>query len=208
MVHNPALVFGHRMQNAKSEEDSVLDVMRKFLCQISSSDESDVRRGSLESCDFVKERSSSIDSETTLDYEEKIFQDHMANQIERCLSDAKESYLRCQVLLLPRPLIFKVARDVVRSSQGEPCGFRGAFIKIYLETSPGLALQMLGTISTDLNVTPTFELSIVFKLDKEGWPPLKHIFVNRDKVLKLQPRYRLVKKKLYSSASPVIHEFN
>ncbi|XP_010896714.2 DNA damage-inducible transcript 4-like protein [Esox lucius] len=206
MVYTPALVFGHGLHiGTMSEEDSFIELMRKFLYQFTSSDKKDVRRGSLESCEFVKERSSSIDSETSLDYEERLFLQDMTRQIELCLSDAKETSLRCQMLLLPRSLTTKVARDVVRSSAGEPCGIRGAFIKVFLETTPGLQLQMLGTVSPDPTVTPTFELSIVFKLDKEGWPP---IFVTHKKVLKLQPQYRLVKKKLYSSASPVILEFS
>ncbi|XP_070993935.1 DNA damage-inducible transcript 4-like protein [Oncorhynchus clarkii lewisi] len=204
MVYTAALVLGHGML-IMSEEGSVVE--RKFLYQITSSDKKDTRRGSLESCEFIKERnSSSLDVEMTLDCEERILQQDMIRQIESCLSDAKESNLRCRVLLLPRPLTAKVARDVVRSSVGEPCGLRGAFIQVYLETKQGLQLQTLGIISPDPTVTPTFELSIVFKLDKDGWPPLKHIFVT-DKLLKLRPQYRLVKKKLYSSASPVIHEF-
>lgn len=128
----------------------------------------------------------------------------MTRQIERCLFDAKGSSLRCQVLLLPRQMTAKVARDVVRYSADEPCGLRGAFIKVCLETKEGL--HTLGTITPDASLTPTFELTVVFKLDTGGWPPLKHIFVT-DKVSRLRPEYRLVKKKLYSSASPVIYNF-
>ncbi|XP_029627536.1 DNA damage-inducible transcript 4-like protein [Salmo trutta] len=199
MVFTPALVFGHGML-IMSEEDS--EVERKFLYQITSSDKKDTRRGSL-----ANSSRKGLDFEMTLDCEERILQQDMIRQIESCLSEAKESNLRCRVLLLPHPLTAKVARDVVRSSVGEPCGLRGAFIQVYLETKQGLQLQTLGTISPDPTVTPTFELSVVFKLDKDGWPPLKHIFVT-DKLLKLRPQYRLVKKKLYSSASPVIHEFS
>ncbi|XP_038849529.1 DNA damage-inducible transcript 4-like protein [Salvelinus namaycush] len=205
MVYTPALVLGHGIPIV-SEEDNIVELMRKFLCQITSSDKKYVRRGSIESSEFIKAINSSLDSETALDCEERILQQDMTRQIVRCLSEAKESSLRCRILLLPRPLTANVALDVVRSSAGEPCGLRGAFIQVYLETQLGQQLQMLGTITPDPTVTPTFELSVVFKLDKDCWPPLKHIFVT-DKVLKLRPQYRLVKKKLYSSASPVIHEF-
>ncbi|CAB1337503.1 unnamed protein product [Coregonus sp. 'balchen'] len=204
MVYTPALVLGHGIPIA-SEEDNVVELMRKFIDQITSSDKKYVRRGNIESPEFIKEINSSMDSETTLDCE-RILQQDMTRQIVRCLSEAKESSLRCRILLLPCPLTAKVALDVVRSSAGEPCGLRGAFIQVYLETKPGQPLQTLGTITPDPTVTPTFELSVVFKLDKDCWPPLKHIFVT-DKVLKLRPQYRMVKKKLYSSASPVIHEF-
>uniref|UniRef100_A0A4W5LYV3 DNA damage-inducible transcript 4-like protein n=1 Tax=Hucho hucho TaxID=62062 RepID=A0A4W5LYV3_9TELE len=205
MVYTPALVLGHGIPIV-SEEDNVVELMRKFLCQITSSDKKYVRRGSIESSEFIKEINSSLDSEMSLDCEERILEQDMTRQIVRCLSEAKESSLQCRILLLPCLLTANVALDVVRSSVGEPCGLRGAFIQVYLETKQGQPLQTLGTITPDPTVTPTFELSVVFKLDKDCWPPLKHIFVI-DKVLKLRPQYRLVKKKLYSSASPVIHEF-
>ncbi|KAJ8014850.1 hypothetical protein DPEC_G00020060 [Dallia pectoralis] len=208
MVHTPALVFGpgRHIIRVMSKEDSLTELMKRFLGQFTASGKTDVRRGSLESREFVKERSSSsIDSETSLDYEEEVLLLDVTRQLELCLSNAKESSLHCKMLLLPRSLTAKVARDVVCSSAGEPCGLRGAFIRVFLETSPDLQLQMLGTISPDPTVTPTFELSIVFKLDKDGW---LSIFVSHNKILKLQPKYRLVKKKLYSSASPVILELS
>ena len=101
-----------------------------------------------------------------MEYEEALLQRNVSREIERCLSNAKASSLRCQVLLLPRPLTAKVARDVVRSSADEPCGLRGASISIYLESKD--ALLSLGTISPDPGVTPTFELSVVFKLDRKS----------------------------------------
>lgn len=126
--------------------------------------------------------------------------------MERCLTEAKATTLHCQLLLLPRHMTARVGQDVVRCSADEPCGLRGASIKVYVEGKDGL--KFLGSIFPDPNVTPTFELSVVFKADKDdGWPSLKHIF-DTNKVLKLRPEYRLVKRKLYSSASPVIHNFN
>lgn len=204
MVYTPVLVFGHGMP-VMSEEDSIVEMMRKFLYQMTFTDKS-ARRGSLESGeDFIKERNSpSLCFEPSLEYEDALLQRNVLREIERCLSNAKASTLRCQVLLLPRRLTAKVARDVVRSSADEPCGLRGASISVYLDRKEGLL--SLGTISPDPGVTPIFELSVVFKVDNDGWPPLKHIFVN-DKVLKLRPEYRLVKKKFYSSASPVICDY-
>lgn len=143
------------------------------------------------------------DFDAGLDAQEKRY---MTRQIERCLTEAKASTLHCQVLLLPRHMTTRVGQDVVRSSADEPCGLRGASIRVYVEDKEGL--QSVGSIYPDPSVTPTFELSVVFKADKnDGWPSLTHIF-DTNKVLKLRPEYRLVKRKLYSSASPVIHEFN
>lgn len=121
------------------------------------------------------------------------------------MTEAKASVLNCQVLLLPRHMIPRVTNDVLRSSVDEPCGLRGASIQLYVEGKDGL--KSAGSIFPDPSVTPTFELSVVFRLDKgDGWPPLRHFFDS--KVLKLRPEYRLVKRKLYSSASPVVHDFS
>ncbi|XP_071783291.1 DNA damage-inducible transcript 4-like protein [Centroberyx gerrardi] len=206
MVYTTALLFGHGMP-VLSEEESVVEMIGKYFFQLTSPGQktSSGRRGSVDSCDDMEKSSSRADLDTGLEYEERLLQQDMTRQIERCLSEAKASPLRCQVLLLPRHMSARVGRDVVRSSADEPCGLRGASIKVYLQSKDGL--KSLGSISPDPSVTPTFELSVVFKADDDGWPPLKHIFVT-DKVLKLRPEYRLVKRKLYSSASPVIHDFN
>lgn len=141
-----------------------------------------------------------------LEHAEQLLQLDVTRQMERCLSEAKASFLHCQALLLPRHMTARVGQDVVRSSNDEPCGLRGASIKVYVQRKDGL--KSVGSIFPDPSVTPTFELSVIFKADEEdGWPPLRHIF-DSSKVLKLRAEYRLVKRKLYSSASPVIHDFN
>lgn len=58
MVYTPALVLGHGIPIV-SEEDNIVELMRKFLCQITSSDKKYVRRGSIESSEFIKEVNSS-----------------------------------------------------------------------------------------------------------------------------------------------------
>lgn len=144
--------------------------------------------------------------EIALEQEEPLLQLYVTRQIEDCLAEAKVSFLHCQLLLLPRHMITKVGHDVMCASADEPCGLRGAAITLYVDCKDGL--KCVGSVFPDPSVTPTFELSVIFKSDKDAvWTPLLNIF-DRHKVLKLKPEYRLVKRKLYSSASPVIHEFN
>ncbi|XP_029918600.1 DNA damage-inducible transcript 4-like protein [Myripristis murdjan] len=206
MVYTTALLFGHGLP-VSSEDESVADMIGKYFSQLTAPAQkrSCARRGSVDSCDEMDKSLPSADLDSGLEYEERLLQQDLTRLIERCLSEAKASLLRCQVLLLPRQMSARVGRDVVRSSADEPCGLRGASIKVYLEGKDGL--KSLGSVSPDPSVTPTFELSVVFKADDDGWPPFKHIF-GTDKVLKLRPEYRLVKRKLYSSASPVIHDFH
>lgn len=147
---------------------------------------------------------SAVDVE--LEQEERLLQLYVTRQIEDCLTEAKASSLHCQLLLLPCHMTTRVGHDVMCSSADEPCGLRGAAITLYVECEDGL--KCVGSVFPDPIVTPTFELSVIFKSDKDAvWTHLFNIF-GRHKVLKLRPEYRLVKRKLYSSASPVIHEFN
>ncbi|XP_034546876.1 DNA damage-inducible transcript 4-like protein [Notolabrus celidotus] len=204
MVYTTALLFGHGVP-VMSEEESVMEMIGKYFSELTSPGRktSSARRGSVESCDETENNQPFTNLDAGLDYKEKKY---MTKQIERCLTEAKASTLHCQVLLLPRHMTTRVGKDVVHSSADEPCGLRGASIKVYVEDKDGL--RSVGSIHPDSSVTPTFELSVIFKADKnDGWPSLKHIF-DTNKVLKLRPEYRLVKRKLYSSASPVTHEFN
>ncbi|KAM9849777.1 DNA damage-inducible transcript 4-like protein [Aulostomus maculatus] len=208
MVYTPALPFGRRVLAPSSEEDSVMDMIGKYFFLLparnSPARDRSARRGSVESYDETDKPYLHLDA--GLEHKETLLQQEVTQQIERCLTEAKASTLHCQVLLLPRQMTARVYQDVVRSSADEPCGLRGASIRVYVEGRD--SLKPLGNICVDPSVTPTFELSVVFKVDKgDGWPPLKHIF-DSSKVMKLRPEYRLVKKKLYSSASPVIHEFS
>ncbi|XP_029297182.1 DNA damage-inducible transcript 4-like protein [Cottoperca gobio] len=210
MVYTAALPFGHPEVPVLLEEESVVEMITKYFLLLTSPGRktSAARRGSVESWD---ERDNSPVSTVSymdagLEHEERLLQQDVIRQMELCLTEAKASTLHCQMLLLPRHMTSRVGQDVVRSSAGEPCGLRGAFIKVYVEGKDGL--KSVGSFFLDSSVTPTFELSVIFKADKDdGWPPLKHIF-DTNKVLKLRPEYRLVKRKLYSSASPVIHDFN
>lgn len=145
------------------------------------------------------------DLDAGLEHEQRLFQQVVTQQMERRLTEAKASILNCQALLLPRHMTTRISQDVVRASADEPCGLRGASIKLYIDGKDGL--KYIGSIFPDSSVTPTFELSVVFKAESDGWPSFKNIF-DGNKVLKLRPEYRLVKRKLYSSASPVVHDFN
>ncbi|XP_070693043.1 DNA damage-inducible transcript 4-like protein [Pempheris klunzingeri] len=207
MVSTAALLFGHGAP-VQSVEESVVEMIGKYFSQRSSPElkPSSARRGSVDSWDERDNNSPFSTVDAGLEHEEQLLQQDVTQQIERCLTQAKAATLHCQVLLLPRQMTTRVGQDVVRSSADEPCGIWGASIKVYVEGKDGLTA--VGSILPDPSVTPTFELSVIFKADKDGgWPPLMHIF-NTSKVLKLRSEYRLVKRKLYSSASPVIHDFS
>lgn len=198
MVYSTALLFGN---GVLSEEEMI----GRYLFQRPAPGTSSARRGSVESCEESDNNSPFAELDAGQDPELRLLQQDVTRQMERCLTEAKASTLHCQALLLPRHMTTRVGVDVVRASADEPCGLRGASINIYVEREDGL--KPVGGFIPDPSVNSTFELSVIFKADKDGWPPLKHIF-DGSKELKLRPEYRLVKRKLYSSASPVIHDFN
>ncbi|XP_037316691.2 DNA damage-inducible transcript 4-like protein-like [Pungitius pungitius] len=207
MPDTSARLFGHTSA-ALSEERSVAAMIGRYFLQLTSPDRetSSARRGSVDSCDEKDSISLFANIDAGMEHEERLLQQDVTRRIERCLTEAKASPLHCQTLLLPRQMTARVGQDVVRSSSDEPCGLRGASIALYVDCKEGL--MSAGSIFLDPSVTPTFELSLIFKADRgDGWPPLRSIF-ETNKVMKLRPEYRLVKRKLYSSASPVIHDFD
>ncbi|XP_060771248.1 DNA damage-inducible transcript 4-like protein-like [Neoarius graeffei] len=200
MVYSQALVFGYGL-SAGSEEDNLAGGMwRKVLQHFRAAKEPS---GHLKKANS----SSSLESECSLeddDLEASIQQQQdLAVQLEKCLVMAKASVLQCSELLVPSRMSTRVARDVLRASEPEPCGLRGALIHVFAETQAGL--QKVGTVTPEHSLTPTFELSVVFRVDLHRWLPLKHL-LGSDGVLRLRPEYRLIKRKLYSSASPTVIE--
>ncbi|XP_013886912.1 DNA damage-inducible transcript 4-like protein [Austrofundulus limnaeus] len=203
MVYTAALPFGHGV-SVLSEEESVVEMIGRFLFQHKPREMSSARRGSVDSYDET-ENSPCPDWDSHLEEEQQLLHQALTQQMERCLTEAKTSSLHCQLLLLPRHMITRIGHHILRSAAQEPCGLRGASIKLYVDGKDGL--KSAGSILPDPSVTPTFELSVVFKVDNEGWLPLRHIF-DTSKALKLRAECRLVKRKLYSSASPVVHDYS
>ncbi|KAK3526265.1 hypothetical protein QTP70_021291 [Hemibagrus guttatus] len=201
MVYSQALVFGYGL-SAGSEEDNLAEMWRKVLQHFRAGKETAGRLKKASS-------SSSLESECSLEDDDleasiQLQQQDLAARIKKCLVIAKVSSLHCSELLVPAHMNTRIARDILRASEHEPCGLRGALIHLFTETQAGL--QKVGTVTPEHSLTPTFELSVVFQVDPQRWPQLKHL-LGSEKVLRLRPVYRLIKRKLYSSASPTVIEF-
>ncbi|XP_072292254.1 DNA damage-inducible transcript 4-like protein [Eucyclogobius newberryi] len=204
MVYTAALPFGHGVP-VLSDESGVVDMIEKcFFPRKMPESRRCARRGSVESYED-NDSNSMFGGDVTLE-EERRLQDGVARHLERCLTAAKSSALHCRALMLPRHMTARVARDVVRASADEPCGLRGALVRVYVQTLDD-GPKFLGAFSPDPHVTATFELSVWLEEAERGWPALQHIFTP-SRTVKLRAEYRLVKRKLYSSASPVVHRFS
>ncbi|XP_016398361.1 DNA damage-inducible transcript 4-like protein isoform X3 [Sinocyclocheilus rhinocerous] len=201
MVYTQALVFGNGL-SVRSEQEKLAEDL-SFLQHFRSD------RDKLKHCGRLMkaQSSSSLGSECSLEEEgedDACLQLDLSKRIEKCLYEAKGASLSCRELRLPLRMTTRVAGDILRSSTDEPCGIRGALIHMFME-SKGTLLK-LGTIIPDQSLTPTFEVSVVLQPDLGGWPPLKILF-GGGKVLSLRREYRLIKQKLYSSATPTVLEF-
>lgn len=139
----------------------------------------------------------------------------LALLLEGCLARAKASTLRCAQVLVPETLTQRVARDVLRLASGEPCGLRGCVldVRLEMEEQQQRRCERLERLVCDTSVVPTFELTLVFKQDGGGWPSLRDFLrigtcfpPGFRRALKLRPGFRLVKKKLYSSAAGTVVE--
>ncbi|KAL7858592.1 hypothetical protein AOLI_G00186940 [Acnodon oligacanthus] len=201
MVYSQALVFGYGMSAGPEEEEKLTEMLKRFF---------GLERGeNLGGRSALRKAasSSSLASECSWEEDEDdaaSIKHDLTRRIERCLVSAKAARLRCRELLLPAGMIARVAGDLLRASGDEPCGLRGAVIHLLVENKSGA--QMLGTVTAEQSLTPTFELSVVFKEDPDGWPPLRHL-LGTEGAVRLRAEYRLVKRKLYSSASPTVTEF-
>ncbi|XP_075999624.1 DNA damage-inducible transcript 4 protein [Genypterus blacodes] len=134
--------------------------------------------------------------------------------IARSLRDAKESdcALRCTKLLIPEKLLEHIGSELLHLAASEPCGLRGALIDLCVEQ--GAACESMGQISVDPYLVPTFQLTLVLRLESSGlWPKIQGLFSTKSpsapvvrQAIKLSTGFRVIKKKLYCSEELHIEE--
>ncbi|XP_063290126.1 DNA damage-inducible transcript 4 protein [Pelobates fuscus] len=129
--------------------------------------------------------------------------------IKRCLSKASISSLRCSRLLLPDDLIANLGQELLHLAFSEPCGLRGALIDLCVEH--GKTCHSVAQITADQAVVPTFQLTVLLRLDSRLWPRIQGLFSTKPvpgsgQSLKLSPGFKVLKKKLYSSEEYIIEE--
>ncbi|XP_034230325.1 protein charybde-like [Thrips palmi] len=124
----------------------------------------------------------------------------LARRLEDELRAAKSAQLACGEVLLPADLLPRVARDVVRMAENEPCGLRGCTLFINFETEQ--VCRRLGQVKCDPNTVSTFELFLTLKQDSSSWHSILPQFLKnltRGRTIMLSPGFTLEKKKLYRS---------
>ncbi|KAK6626633.1 hypothetical protein RUM43_003577 [Polyplax serrata] len=124
----------------------------------------------------------------------------LARRLEDELRAAKSAQLACGEVLLPSDLLPRIARDVIRMAENEPCGLRGCTLFISFEASD--VHRKISTIKCDPQTVSTFELYLTLKQDSSSWHSLLPQFLKnltRGGTIVISPGFTLEKKKLYRS---------
>lgn len=124
----------------------------------------------------------------------------LARRLESELRAAKSAQLACGEVLLPADLLPRIARDVLRMAENEPCGLRGCTLFINFENDQ--VCRRIGAIKCDPNTVSTFELYLTLKQDSSSWHSLLPQFLKnltRGGTIMISQGFVLEKKKLYRS---------
>ncbi|XP_074519750.1 DNA damage-inducible transcript 4 protein [Halichoeres trimaculatus] len=161
-------------------------------------------------------------SSDPIPYSEDLFYDPMeetilkevVDLIARSLREAKDSdcALRCTKLLIPEKLLEHIGQELLHLAASEPCGLRGALIDLCVEQ--GAVCESMGQLSVDPYLVPTFQLTLVLRLESSGlWPKIQGLFSTKSpstpvvrQAIKLSTGFRVIKKKLYCSEELLIEE--
>ncbi|XP_023125426.1 DNA damage-inducible transcript 4 protein [Amphiprion ocellaris] len=144
---------------------------------------------------------------------EEMILKEVVDLIARSLREAKDSdcALRCTKLLIPEKLLEHIGQELLHLAASEPCGLRGALIDLCVEQ--GAACESMGQLSVDPYLVPTFQLTLVLRLESGGlWPKIQGLFSKSPstpvvrQAIKLSTGFRVIKKKLYSSEELLIEE--
>lgn len=145
--------------------------------------------------------------------EEHLLKD-VVDLIACSLREAKDSEcaLRCSRLLIPDKLLERIGRELLHLATSEPCGLRGALIDLCIEQ--GESCESVAQLSVDPCLVPTFQLTLVLRLQTGGiWPKIQGLFSPKSPLapavrheIKLSTGFRVIKKKLYCSEGLLIEE--
>ncbi|KAM4636710.1 DNA damage-inducible transcript 4 protein [Discoglossus pictus] len=206
----------HRCSSVTSSDCDSLPSSDTDSPSSSDSESSDSETESLPSSNSIPEYDLEVfdnlslpDPELFTDPEGEQLCQSLLNIINRCLTKARISSLRCSRLLLPDFLLQNLGEELLHLACSEPCGLRGALIDLCVEH--GKSCHSVAQISVDGAVVPTFQLTVLLRLDSRLWPRIQGLFSTKPvpgsgQSLKLSPGFKVVKKKLYSSEEFIVEE--
>ncbi|TMW47426.1 hypothetical protein DOY81_007495 [Sarcophaga bullata] len=124
----------------------------------------------------------------------------LSQRLQAELRAAKSRHLSCTEVSLPWDLTPRIAADMIKTSEREPCGVRGCAIFIDFEDETG-SVRRIASFKVDPSTVSTFELFLTLKQDKGGWTSLLPQFLKnltRSSTILISPHFTLNKHKLYA----------
>ncbi|XP_030060763.1 DNA damage-inducible transcript 4 protein [Microcaecilia unicolor] len=149
----------------------------------------------------VLDNTSLLDCDLLSDPEDDLLCSHLLKKIQRCLAKAKISAMRCSGLLIPDQLLQLVGQELMHLSFSEPCGLRGALIDLCVAHMK--ECHSVAQLTVDPSVVPTFQLTLLLRLDSRLWSRLQGLLSSRPTLV---PGFMVLKKKLYSSEELLVEE--
>uniref|UniRef100_A0A1B0FG23 Protein scylla n=1 Tax=Glossina morsitans morsitans TaxID=37546 RepID=A0A1B0FG23_GLOMM len=108
---------------------------------------------------------------------------------------------RIKEVSLPSDLTMRIATDIVRVSEREPCGVRGCTVFIEYEEEPN-NVRRIAKLKLDEEMVSTFEIYLTLRQDKRGWTALLPQFIKGlSRTVTISPDYTINKRKLYTHDS-------
>lgn len=151
------------------------------------------------------------DLELLSDPEDEHLCANLMQLLQESLAQTKLGSRRPARLLMPAQLVSQVGKELLRLAYSEPCGLRGALLDICVEQ--GKSCHSVGQLALDPSLVPTFQLTLVLRLDSRLWPKIQGLFSSNSpfvpgfsQSLTLSTGFRVIKKKLYSSEQLLIEE--
>ncbi|XP_017487590.1 PREDICTED: protein scylla-like [Rhagoletis zephyria] len=114
------------------------------------------------------------------------------------LRAAKQRNLTCTEVSLPCDLTQRIAAEIIRVSEKEPCGIRGCTIYIEFEDEPNNS-RRIAELKLDPEMVSTFEIYLTLRQDHRGWTSLLPQFMKSlARTITISPTFTITKHKLYS----------
>lgn len=139
----------------------------------------------------------------------------VTQHITLCLQEAS-STLGCSKLIWPDLLLGSISQELLHLASNEPCGLRGALVDLCVDRVDQGCLCTVGQIAVDPTLVPTFQVTLLLRLDASGlWPKFQKLFkrstspqvpTKHQSNLRLSNSFRAMKRKLYSSEELLIEE--
>ncbi|XP_013114780.1 protein scylla [Stomoxys calcitrans] len=114
------------------------------------------------------------------------------------LRAAKSRHLSCTEVSLPCDLTPRIAAEILRLSEREPCGLRGCTVYIEFEDEPNNS-RRIASLKLDKETVSTFEIYLTLRQDHRGWAALLPQFMKGlSRTITISPEFNITKNKLYS----------